>query len=163
MQCGFLPGVHTELDSYISAKNVATKIPKRHFLAWNFKVNLWTKNESLSECAMFSFSFRQFHHTFFAALMYILYDIVHNRPFWGACRASWWLYYSGDLWGRKMTPVSHLRPFLESRSSRNNFHINISCPDSRTTPAAASEATRRLFLRLLAETSSSLGNCFGLI
>ena len=40
-----------------------------------------------------------------------------------------------------MTPVSHLRPFLESRrSSRNNFHINISCPDSRTTPAAASEA-----------------------
>ena len=33
---------------------------------------------------------RQFHDTFFATdLMYILYDIAHNRPFWGACRASW--------------------------------------------------------------------------
>lgn len=147
---------------YISQKcrNQNSKTP---FFSVKFQSQFMDKKWKFEWVAMFSFSFRQFHHTFFAALMYILYDIVHNRPFWGACRASWWLYYSGDLWGRKMTPVSHLRPFLESRSSRNNFHINISCPDSRTTPAAASEAMRRLFLRLLAETSSSLGNCFGLI
>ena len=113
--------------------------------------NLWTKTES------FLLVFASFIIHFSLPWCISLYDIVHNRPFWGACRASWWLYYSGDLWGRKMTPVSHLRPFLESRSSRNNFHINISCPDSRTTPAAAaseavSEATSRdiiLFRKLL--------------
>ena len=83
MQCGFLPDVHTELDSYISAKNVATKIPKRHFLAWNFKVNLWTKNESLSELQCFLLVFASFIIHFSLPWCIFLYDIVHNRPFWG--------------------------------------------------------------------------------